>query len=213
MIRISHLLLTFQVRFHFLQGKPPQSLLGSWYADWWFKLSGLKVKRVGTNDKMMSHQESRCQPRLLGCPACSWAVVCRQILMIGSPWGKEGLIIEFTNFFFFLIFYCNTIDLQCCIHFRCMAKWVRYVYLSFPMFFSPIDCIGNLHWIMSRYIYCIICYTVVYFMYSTVYMSIPVSSFISPTSLTFGNHKFVFHFVVQSLSRVRLFVTPWPAVR
>ena len=129
MIRISHLLLTFQVRFHFLQGKPPQSLLGSWYADWWFNLSGLKVKRVGTNDKMMSHQESRCQPRLLGCPACSWAVVCRQILMIGSPWGKEGLIIEFTNFFFFLIFYCNTIDLQCCIHFRCMAKWVSNIAL------------------------------------------------------------------------------------
>ena len=82
-------------------GKTPQSLLGSWYADWWFNLSGFKVKRVGTNDKMMSHQQSRCQPRLLGRPACSWAVVCRQILMIGSPRGKEGLVVEFTNFFFF----------------------------------------------------------------------------------------------------------------
>ena len=56
------------------------------------------------------------------------------------------------------------------------------------------------------------CYTVIYiinyFIYSSMYMSIPISQFIPPYS-----HSLVQFSSVQSLSRVRLFATPWIAAR
>ena len=47
---------------------------------------------------------------------------------------------------------------------------------------------------------------VIYFMYSSMYMSIPISQFIFPHPLPPGNHKFVFY-ICNSISVFLLFAT------
>ena len=91
--------------------------------------------------------------------------------------------------FNFLNFYWSIFDLQCCVSFRCRAKWISYKYIHSFLDSFPIKVIIE-YWVefpvvYSRFI------LVTYFIYSSVYMSIPITQFIPP--FPSDNHKFVFY--------------------
>ena len=79
--------------------------------------------------------------------------------------------------YFFLIFilYWGLVDLQCCVSFRCTAKWFSYAYTYIRSFSNsfPISVIAE-YWAELPVLYSrsslVIC-----FIYSSVYMSIPNS--------------------------------------
>ena len=77
---------------------------------------------------------------------------------------------------FFKNFYWSIVDLQCCVRFRCTAKWICYTYIHSFLDFFPIYAITE-YWIefalLSSRSLLVIC-----FIYSSVYMSIPIFQFI-----------------------------------
>ena len=81
----------------------------------------------------------------------------------------------FKNFLTFL----SIADLQCCVSFQCRAKWISYLY---GRFYFHTD-----HYRVLIGVPCAIysgCYLVIYFMYSGVYTSVPISQFLPPSLST-----------------------------
>ena len=52
---------------------------------------------------------------------------------------KYFILFFLLQYFFFLLFYWHVVDLQCCVTFRCTAKWFSYIYIFFFRFFSHIS--------------------------------------------------------------------------
>ena len=82
--------------------------------------------------------------------------------------------------FFIFNFHWSIVDLQC-ISFRCTAKLICYTYTYIPSFWAILPYIT----LQSPECYTECCaiqqvLKVIYFTYSNVYMSIPISQFISP---------------------------------
>ena len=77
-------------------------------------------------------------------------------------------------------FYWDIVDLQCCVSFRCTAKWISYTYTYIHSFLDsfPIEAITE-YWVEFPVLYSrsilVIC-----FIYSSVYMSVLVFQFIPP---------------------------------
>ena len=77
----------------------------------------------------------------------------------------------FLLFSFFYLIYWNTVDLQCCVSFRCTAKWISYLYIYvYPLFF-------RLFWpyVIAKYkveftVLCNRSLLVIYFICSSVYI-------------------------------------------
>ena len=102
------------------------------------------------------------------------------------------------GFFFFFDWYIFA--LQCCISFCCPVKWINYMYKYIPSFldFLPI-CIflPTEHWAELPVLYSRSS-LVIYFIHSSVYMSIPISQFIPPPPLSpLGVHTFVLYVCVS----------------
>ena len=77
-------------------------------------------------------------------------------------------------------FYWSIDDSQCCVRFRCTAKWSSYTCTHiYPLFFRFFPHVGHYRVMFpvlyNRYS------SVTYFIYSSVYMSIPASQFVLPT--------------------------------
>ena len=89
-------------------------------------------------------------------------------------------------------FYWIIVDLQCCVSFTCAAKGLSYTWIHcfplFSFFYGHFSHIGYYR-VLSRGP-CAVQQVIIYFIFSSVYMSVPVSQFIPLLSL--GNHKFFF---------------------
>ena len=72
------------------------------------------------------------------------------------------------------------VELQCCVSFRCTAKWISYTYTYIHSFLDsfPIYAITE-YWVEFPVLYSR-CLLVIYFIYSSGYISIPNSQFIPP---------------------------------
>ena len=85
-------------------------------------------------------------------------------------------------------FYWSLVDLQCYVSFRCTAKWISYTYTYIHSYFrffpvpSIIEFWVELPVLYSRFL------LVIYFVYYSVSMSIPIFQFIPPSLLSPGNH-------------------------
>ena len=101
----------------------------------------------------------------------SWSHICQNFLIpyVFCAFCKKFLIMYFKKINYI---WC-IVDLQCCVSFRCMAKWFSYTYIhsfsdSFPVGYyrilSKIPCA-----IYSRSL------LIIYFICSSVYMLIPDS--------------------------------------
>ena len=83
----------------------------------------------------------------------------------------------------FLTYFWSIVDLQC---FRCTAKWISYLLHVDSV---SIQIITG-YWVGLPVLYSG-CYLVIYFIYSGVYMSVPISQFLPPFPFHLHNHKFV----------------------
>ena len=98
----------------------------------------------------------------------------------------------------FILYWCM-VDLQCCVSFRCTAKWFSYAYTyihSFSISF-PVQVITE-YWVAFP-VLCSRSLLIIYVIYSSVYMLIPNLIYPSSPPFPFGNHKFVFE-VCESVS-------------
>ena len=72
---------------------------------------------------------------------------------------------------FFFNFYWSIVDLQCCVSFSYTAKWISYTYTYIYIYIYILSRVPVLY---SRSL------LVIHFIYSSVYMSIPMSQFNPP---------------------------------
>ena len=110
-----------------------------------------------------------------------------------EPCASSESSYSLTLFLYLINFYWSTIDVQCCVSFCCTAKWISYTYTYTHSFLDsiPIQVITE-YWVdfpvlYSRFL------LVIYFVYSRVSMSVPISQFIPRTPFLLGNRKFVFY--------------------
>ena len=84
------------------------------------------------------------------------------------------------SFFFIINFYWSIVALQYCVSFCCTAKWISYKYTYIPFFldFLPIW-VTTEHWVEFPVLHRRFS-LVIYFIHSSVYMSVPVSQLIPP---------------------------------
>ena len=121
----------------------------------------------------------------------------REILVgFQISWGNAGLsegkLFSFKRIFprafhllclknYLFIYYWSLVGLQCFVSFRCTAKWFReihiFIYLFFFRFFSLIGYYKIWSRVLVLYSMSLL---VIYFIYSSVYMLIPHSSFTHP---------------------------------
>ena len=86
---------------------------------------------------------------------------------------KSFLFIHVNLKFLFFNFYCSIVDLQCCVNFMCIAKNGLCIYPLFWRFFSHIGYWVEFSVLYSRSL------PVIYFIYSSVYMSFIIPWFMS----------------------------------
>ena len=135
--------------------------------------------------------------RYLGC----WAHLSLQMTPApatmyqhGRPWARIIQLSQSTyrtieiiincfkllNFILFLNFYWSIVHLYCYVSFRCTAKWISYTYTYIHSLFFldtfPIYAITE-YWVEFPVLYSRFL-LVIYFMCSSMYMSIPISQFI-----------------------------------
>ena len=105
----------------------------------------------------------------------------------------------FISIIYFLNFYWSIVDLQCFASFRYTTKWISYTYTYAHSFLDsfPIKAITE-YWIEFPVLYSRNLF-VIYFIYSSVYMSLPISQFIPPHPVPPGNQKFIFY-ICNSIS-------------
>ena len=110
---------------------------------------------------------------------------------------------------FFFNFYWSIVDLQCCVSFRCTAKWIIYTYAYIHSFLDsfPIEAITE-YWVefpvlYSRYL------LVIYFIYSSVYMPIPIFQFILQTHKLKLFFFFKLKLLIDHLCSANLFEKQW----
>ena len=110
-------------------------------------------------------------------PTCGYLMmVCGPPLPPPLDWCQYILISIFSFFFFFW----STIDLQCCVSFRCAAKWIYCTYTYIHSFLDSFHMLAiTQYWVEFPVLYSR-SLLVIYFIYSSVYMSVPVSQFIPP---------------------------------
>ena len=93
---------------------------------------------------------------------------------------QNGLVDHFERqldiFFSFLNVYWRIIDLQCCFSFCCTAQWISYTNAYIHLFFRFFSHIGHYR-VLSRVLHSRPL-LVIYFIYGSVYLSIPTSQFI-----------------------------------
>ena len=81
---------------------------------------------------------------------------------------------------YFFFFNWSTVDLQCYVSFRCTAKWIAYTYTYIRSFLDSFPILVTTeYWVEFPVVYSRFL-SVVYFINSSVYMSIPISQFIPP---------------------------------
>ena len=142
----------------------------------------------------------------------SLSVLQKPILLLPGLWNSLSQLkcrgsLETKESFFF--FNWSLADLQCCINFRCTAKWFRCTHINvyFFRFFSEIHiCMvcTHTHTYFLRFFYRLsqnikyssLCYIVgpcwFYFLYIVVCIVNP-KFLIYPLPFSFGNHKFDFY--------------------
>ena len=80
-------------------------------------------------------------------------------------------------YLFLINFYWSIIDLQCCVSFCCIAKWVGYTYTYIPSFLDSIPVeVTTEYWVEFPVLYSR-SLLVIYFTYSSVDMYIPIPQF------------------------------------
>ena len=86
--------------------------------------------------------------------------------------------------FFKINFYWCIVALQCCVSFWCTAKWISYTYMYMHYFLDFLPTyVTTEHWVEFPVLYSRFS-LVIYFIHSSVYMSIPISKFIPPPFLS-----------------------------
>ena len=113
---------------------------------------------------------------------CSWVLHLCCISMVETLYNGSScnLFPAPVSFFFFLInFHWSIVDLHC-VSLRCTAKWFGYTYTYIHSFLDsfPIQVITE-YWVEFPVLYSR-SLIVIYFIYGSVYMSIPISQFIPP---------------------------------
>ena len=124
-----------------------------------------------------------------------------------SLFCNSCLYITFTYLFIFN-FYWTVVDLQCCVSFRCTAKWIGYAYTYIHPFLDsfPVQAIIE-YWVEFPVLYSR-SLLVTCFIHSSVYVSIPISGqnlevslcvslFTQPTPHTSSSYRFY----LQNISR------------
>ena len=112
------------------------------------------------------------------------------LLVINS--SRKYYVLIFVLFFNY-IFYWSIVDLQCCVSFRCTAKWISYTYTyihSFYRLFSRID-----HYRVLSRVPCAIQQVLISYLFyiqQCLYVTPNLLIYPSPRPFSFGNHKFVF---------------------
>ena len=81
--------------------------------------------------------------------ACAfWAFeprVTSEPRLISPRWlhGEQQLSLCLLFFHSFIHFYCSVVDFQCCISFRCTAKWFSYIRVYIYILFQILSITGN----------------------------------------------------------------------
>jgi len=117
-------------------------------------------------------------------------------------------LFSFFIHFYFLNFYWSTIDLQC-VSFKCTEKWNVYTYTYIHSFLDYFTILAITEYWVEFHVLCSRCLFVVYFIHSSVYMSIPISQLIPLPPLSPSNHYLLFY-ICDSISVLQIssFVPP-----
>ena len=122
------------------------------------------------------------------CVSWTWLTISFPIL--GNPHHFHIILLKGNHYAQPInIFYWSIVDLQYYVSFRCTTKWFSYI--LFQIIFHNM--------FLQDFEYNSLCCTLkylllVYFIYSSLYLLIPYSWFVLPSTLfPFGNHKFVFY--------------------
>ena len=102
-------------------------------------------------------------------------------------------------YYFFVLFSWSISDLQCCVSFRCITKWLSYTYTCIPSFSDSflIQFITE-YWVEFSLLYSR-SLLIIYIIHGILCILIPRPWFIPTPCLPFGNHRFVFD-VCKSVS-------------
>ena len=134
--------------------------------------------------------------RILSIIGISWEV-------ISSEGYQAPLQAHWIMIFFFFNFYWCLVALQCCIHFCSTEKCIGYTppFLDFLPIQFTMECWGELPVLYIRFLLAI------YFIYSSAYMSIPISQLIPPP-YPLGIHMFILY-VCVSISALQISLSVW----
>ena len=85
------------------------------------------------------------------------------------------IILDYIGLYYYIGFILDYIDLQCCVSFRCTAKWFSYTYTHIHSFSDSFPV-----WVITEYwvefpVLCSRSLLIIYFTYSGIYLLIPNS--------------------------------------